>query len=186
MSCPSDCRIDYEHSHCTYRKTGTRYIKRRTPSRWGNYLERFWSNVPVLGPYECWPWAGATNACGYGVASPVGGTGLVHRQAWMFSIGPIPPGHQVLHSCDNPPCVNPQHLFLGTQIDNIKDMVSKGRAKGPDSERAKFSKLSWVKVAGIRSAIRSGAIEKQLAEQYGVSESTISDIRNERTWRAGF
>ena len=105
--------------------------------------ERFWSRVDrSAGLLGCWPWSGAHNLDGYGQYR-VGGRGgvswLVHRLAWVLANGPLPEdtsrgsgGTLVLHSCDNPPCCNPSHLFLGTHRDNIDDMLAKRAAMAQD------------------------------------------------------
>lgn len=90
--------------------------------------ERFWSKVDLKGPDDCWEWQASKLPDGYGsfgVRSRV--VDKAHRVSWVLKNGPIPDGMSVCHRCDNPPCVNPDHLFLGTQQDNMKDMVSKGR-----------------------------------------------------------
>ena len=98
---------------------------------------RFWSRVE-FSPH-CWVWVGPTNDKGYGQIR-VGGRGsrclLVHRLSWELHYGPIPPGMCVLHHCDNPPCVRPDHLFLGTLADNNRDMYRKGRDN--NGQRAKL------------------------------------------------
>jgi hypothetical protein len=76
----------------------------------------------------CWEWAGARNSDGYGKSYAGSGYRMAHRVAWESSFGPIPDGLFVLHRCDNPPCVRPDHLFLGTNTDNVRDSVAKGRA----------------------------------------------------------
>lgn len=94
---------------------------------------RFWALVARGATQECWPWCGATSPKGYGKFS----TGprrtrkflRAHRFAWELSNGEIPQGMQVLHACDNPGCCNPRHLFLGTNDDNVRDKVSKGRQR---------------------------------------------------------
>lgn len=88
--------------------------------------ERFWAKVDRRGPDECWPWIGATNNRGYGQFWYGGGQRLSHRIAWLLLRGPVGDLF-VLHRCDNPICVNPAHLFLGTHQDNMQDMVTKGR-----------------------------------------------------------
>lgn len=86
--------------------------------------DRFWSKVDRSA--DCWLWTGARTPTGYGALH--GQERLAPRMAWTLSVGPIPMGLQVLHRCDNPPCVNPDHLWLGTQQDNMADMIAKGRA----------------------------------------------------------
>jgi hypothetical protein len=89
--------------------------------------ERFWSKVDVCGPDECWEWTAYRLPAGYGTFGRP--TTTTHRIAWQLTNGPIPEGMFVCHKCDNPPCVNPAHLFVGTQQDNLRDMWSKGRAE---------------------------------------------------------
>lgn len=91
--------------------------------------DRLWAKVDTAG--ECWTWTGTTSQ-GYGkIQAGRRGEGWlwVHRVSWELQNGPVPDGLQVLHRCDNPPCVRPSHLFLGTQVDNIRDMWAKGRAR---------------------------------------------------------
>lgn len=88
---------------------------------------RFWSKACVLDESECWEWQGSRNWQGYGWAQPSGKNRGAHRVAWLLTHGSIPDGLWVLHHCDNPPCVNPSHLFLGTATDNERDKVRKGR-----------------------------------------------------------
>lgn len=93
-------------------------------------VQRFWDRVTPGTPTECWIWPGTRNNKGYGLIGKGGrGTGgfTVHRVSWMIHRGPIPDGKWVLHRCDTPACVNPDHLFIGTHRDNMADMVAKGR-----------------------------------------------------------
>ena len=100
------------------------------PKRPWNAEDRLWSRVDRSG--ECWVWTGGTNGVGYGRVSDADGrTVLTHRLVYQLEVGPIPEGLWVLHHCDNPPCVNPAHLFLGTVGDNNRDARAKGRAFGP-------------------------------------------------------
>lgn len=89
--------------------------------------ERFWSHVRIAGDDECWEWRAARDDNGYGRCGFMGKTLLTHRVAFLISNGFLIDEMFVCHSCDNPPCCNPKHLFLGTHADNMQDMVSKGR-----------------------------------------------------------
>jgi hypothetical protein len=92
---------------------------------------RFWAKVDKRGPDDCWPWTGARRRRGYGVISVGAGSNrkmvVASRLSWEMANGAIPPGMMICHKCDNPPCVNPGHLFLGTGADNARDTVRKGR-----------------------------------------------------------
>lgn len=96
--------------------------------------ERFWSKVDKSGgPAACWPWTASVDPKGYGQFAYADGTrrsGRAHRVAWILANGPISAGMSVCHSCDNPPCCNPAHLWLGTNADNVADRVRKGRSSG--------------------------------------------------------
>lgn len=137
---------------------------------------------PELGP--CWEWNGGRHRNGYGKAARGGKTRTTHRLAYEAWNGPIPDGMAVLHRCDNRPCMNPAHLFLGTIAENHADMRSKGRQNDPQ-------KLTDAQVAEIRSAYTGVRGEQTvLAHQYGVSLATISLIvrgkhRAERSGRDG-
>ena len=88
--------------------------------------DRFWAQVEKRGPDECWLWVGATLK-GYGRGNWNGEHYYAHRKSWELANGPIPDGLYILHACDNPPCVNPAHLRPGTQAENVRDMVERGR-----------------------------------------------------------
>jgi hypothetical protein len=91
------------------------------------WQDRLWRRVEIGAHWECWVITGHHNRDGYGVLSVDGNMQLAHRLVWVYTFGPIPPGMCVLHRCDNPPCCNPDDLFLGTQADNMRDMAAKGR-----------------------------------------------------------
>jgi hypothetical protein len=100
--------------------------------------------------------------------------------AWELVNGPIPNGMCVLHRCDNPPCVRPDHLFLGTRRDNVLDMAAKGRAAV--GERSGTAKLTASAVDDIRARYSAGETQRPLAQEYGVSQSTVSLIVQGRRW----
>lgn len=89
--------------------------------------DRLWEKIEVGSHWECWPRTGAHDSKGYGLLKVQGAQQRAHRLVWEYTYGPIPDGLWVLHRCDNPPCCNPDHLFLGTNQDNQRDSVNKGR-----------------------------------------------------------
>lgn len=91
---------------------------------------RFWAKVDIKGPAECWEWTGSRKPAGYGEIYFGGGPALAHRVSVILD-GRDPAGHEVCHACDNPPCVNPAHLFLGSHEDNMRDAAAKGRTRSP-------------------------------------------------------
>ena len=149
----------------------------------GTLEERFWAKVDKKGPDECWEWLATKNRSGYGQIGAGGRHGkfvLAHRVSWELANGPIPTGMCVLHRFDNPGCVNPAHLFLGTQADNLRDMMDKGhRVCG---ERVVGSKLTEQDVYEIRQMLSCGILERVIAKKYGVTTATISRIKTGRIW----
>lgn len=123
----------------------------------------------------CVEWTKRRDKDGYGRVGRNGKSYRAHRLAWEEEHGPIPDGMMVLHRCDNPPCVNVEHLFLGTALDNMRDMVAKGRhARGPGVPDL------WVKP--IRQLVRDKIISQhELARIFGVSQCHISLIVNNKT-----
>ena len=127
---------------------------------------------------ECMIWKGATNTHGYGWKTINMKQVGLHRVAWEWANGPIPKGMSVLHKCDNPPCVNPDHLFIGTQRDNIDDMVRKGRSLiGTKNPHAKLTESD---VLAIRVDNRPYSA---IAKDYGISISNAWHIKNRKSWR---
>lgn len=153
-----------------------------------NLARRFWAKVdrrPGHGPNgDCWEWKGARFRDGYGMfmrgrdgygrPMPAG----AHRVAYELTHGDIPAGLHICHRCDHRPCVCPAHLFAGTPADNMADMQAKGRGRGRRSGR----RLTEDQVLAIRMAAQDGTPQRTLAQQYGITESSVSHIVTRKTW----
>ena len=144
----------------------------------GTIIERF--EAKIRKRPGCWEWQAFKLPSGYGMFGFAGRTQLAHRVAWMLYIGEIPDGLQVLHHCDNPSCVNPSHLFLGTNADNMQDKADKGRC--PSGEKHCMAKLTQPQVDEIRSRCAAGERQRVIAKEYGVDQSAISFIVRRVTW----
>ena len=176
-------------------------------------IQRFWSHVDISG--ECWTWTASRQWNGYGVfvlgrpSTPRKVS--AHRFSWALHFGEIPVGLQVLHHCDNPPCVRPDHLFTGTNLDNRLDSVAKGRqARGathgmilhperracgqrhgaythpeaiPVGEARWSAKLTEAQVLAIRTAAAGGATVLALMRTYSMGRHAIRAIITRETWR---
>jgi len=142
--------------------------------------ERFWSMVKRGDPDSCWEWQGHTIKDGYGAFHFQGKRIIASRFAWILTYGEIPQGMCVLHRCDNPACVNPRHLFLGTPKDNMQDAVLKWRKSGPHNGR---TKLTWPQVDTIRLLFQMGWSGYCLAKFFGVNYKTIWQILKGKTWK---
>ena len=132
----------------------------------------------------CWEWGAGKVLDGYGHFSIAGVAQRAHRVAYQLYVGEIPEGMCVCHHCDNPGCVNPSHLFLGTTADNMRDRENKGRGIRPmnTGEKHGHSKLTEAQVIEIRAKHSSGARVVDLAKEFGVAHQTISKIVHRRTW----
>lgn len=148
--------------------------------------ERFWARVDVGGPHECWEWKRPPQYDGYGKFWVWGQSFLAHRVSYRLAFGPIPYGLFVCHRCDNPPCVNPAHLFVGTPTDNARDRQQKGRGKAPYlvGEANGQTRLTDAQVSELRRRYVSGAVTQvQLAREFGVTRKTVGRITGGRTRR---
>jgi len=145
-------------------------------------VRRFWERVDKRGDDECWEWQRARQTAGYGAMTVNYKVLAMHRYSWELHNGPIPHGAHVLHKCDNPPCCNPKHLFLGTHAENMKDMANKKRATkvGRKGEAHHMSKLTEADVREIRA---SDVPARLAAIGYGVTATTIYMVRNRLIWK---
>jgi len=161
-------------------------------------VERFWRKVRVREPESCWIWTGLIwKNNGYGRISLRGKSVSVHRFSYILHNGAIPEGLDVCHTCDNKLCVNPAHLWLGTDADNMADRDAKGRtARGlrsgmytkPETRRVGEkngrAKLTEDNIREIRTHWQGGGyLMRELADEYGVSDSAIWFIIHGDTWR---
>ena len=128
---------------------------------------------------SCWMYLGPPDSSGYGQTMVSGLS--AHRLAYRLYVGPIPPGLVVRHKCDIRLCVNPAHLTVGTQKDNIQDAVAKGRMAS--GERNGKAKLSEKDVSEIRQLYQSGYTQQKLGKLYNVAHSTIGRILSSTTWK---
>lgn len=153
--------------------------------RWANSLEkRLWSRIDKRGPDDCWDWTGAHTPAGYGVISRNGSATTATRVVYELTYGPIPNGLIVCHTCDNPACCNPTHLWIGTNADNSDDKVSKGREGHPDNrgEHNPRASLSNNDVIAIREANRNGENLASIAARYNLQKPAIWKIVHRLTW----
>lgn len=140
--------------------------------------ERLATQSKFVESTNCLEFTGQITAWGYGQIYIRQTRWSTHRLAWTLAHGPIPPGMQVLHRCDNPACINPEHLFLGTQADNMKDMARKGRSSRGVKNRT--AKLTEEQVLAIRADPRP---HRTIAACYGIKHTNVGDIKRGRIWR---
>lgn len=173
MTAPAFVREDLSQ------RTGLDWRKIRQPT---DLTERFWARVQKGD--GCWLWTAATTSHGYGVASWRGRVVMAHRIAWELAYGEWPGSADVCHTCDNPPCCNPAHLFLGDAKSNAADMVAKGRGRNVPlrGEANGHSRLTSDMVRSVRLDIALGVSAVRIARGFGCSPTTIRDIRSGRTW----
>lgn len=149
----------------------------------GKFCERFWRKVDRKGIDDCWPWiAGTTGRGDYGKIKYNDIVFNAHRISWILIYGDIPIGMSVLHRCDNGLCQNPNHLFLGTQYDNIQDRTKKDRSFKPKGEKNVKVKLSKDQVNEIRKRYNNGESSKDLGKEYDVTTNQILLIIDNKCW----
>lgn len=145
------------------------------------HKERFESKVMPEPNTGCWIWIGGSFENGYGVFRIHSKNKKAHRMSFEFYKGSIPDGMVVCHRCDNKFCVNPDHLFLGSMLDNVTDMISKGRKHYPKGELHGQSKLKTADVIHIRQHADSIG-HKAIADKFGISQKYIGEILRRHKW----
>ena len=148
--------------------------------------ERFWEKVDVRGEDKCWLWLASRFSSGYGQFGFDGRPQNAHRVAWQLIYGTISSGLYVLHKCDNKPCVNPAHLFLGTPADNTRDMLNKGRnpkfagQRGEDNYNVKLTEGDVLRIVGL--AREGQLLRREIAERYNISQRQVYYILSGKWW----
>lgn len=182
-----------------------RYVQGHSPHPTRSIADRFWEKVQKSDGDGCWLWTASAMKKGYGQMSVPGGMARAHRISYELHYGPIPDGMFVCHTCDNPRCVNPAHLWLGTNSDNLHDAIRKGkfqtakRKAGPKKSwvtaRARYgpsgrppgdragTKLKAAQVIEIIAEFKAGMRPQRIAAKYGVSGGAIDGILYGRNWR---
>ena len=146
-----------------------------------NTVAKFWSQVAVGAPDECWPWIGFTDPAGYGAVGWRGKRQLAHRLALSLTDGDWKTTLLVRHTCDNKPCCNPAHLRRGTHLDNTRDAIERGLFRAPPrGELHAKAKLTDRQAMTIRLSTEPS---KEVAARYGVCVGTVQQIRNRSSWR---
>lgn len=144
--------------------------------------ERFWNKVQINYETGCWEWTSSKNPKGYGQFWLTGGgRSLAHRYSYRFFFGEIQDGLLVCHTCDNTSCVRPDHLFIGTQMDNMHDASVKNRVE--KGEERPDAKLTPEDVYEIRTMIASGIGQRAIASRFGVCQQLISHINIGKNWK---
>jgi hypothetical protein len=172
--------------HCRTNSDSRKTIAVAIPQLSERDVQRFWVKVDIRGPDDCWPWLGAAGESGHGRFKIAGKLYSPHRISYTLANGDIDNadefhGTVVRHTCDNPPCCNPAHLTDGRQLDNVKDMDSRGRDNRAKGENAGNVKLTAEIVRIIRESPLSS---RKMAEELGeiVRDSTIRQIRRGEVW----
>jgi hypothetical protein len=158
---------------------------------WKSPRDRLFDKVDKNGPVPqhraelgpCWDWTAARLSSGYGLFLLNKVQTTAHRAAWILTYGAIGDGLQVMHKCDRPSCVNPEHLELGTQLDNMRDMVRKGRSAKTRGEQKWSAKVCSCAVRAMRILWQEGVSQKEIAKRFGVDCSSVSKTVRGRQWK---
>lgn len=147
--------------------------------RWNKTLQERFEEKYIVAPSGCWEWTASKDGNGYGILWDGVKNSKAHRVSYTMYKGTIPVGMFACHTCDNPACVNPEHVFIGSALDNNRDAKNKGRGHRPRGAKNPKAKLTQEQVDNIRS---SGKGASELAHAYPVSRQQLSDILNNKKW----
>ncbi len=146
-----------------------------------NTAADFWKMVDRTDPDGCWPFLGKLNNQGYGSMNVAGVKDLAHRHAFRLANGPIPKGEYVLHHCNNKPCARPDHLYSGTQRQNLRDAVADGLVRvGSQHEKAKMTEATVIEARRLRAEGESGY---SLAKKFAISRPVMHRILTRQSWK---
>ena len=154
-----------------------------------NTTEKFWHKVNKNGPVcerlgtRCWEWTGGKDTDGYGEMMFEKKMSKSHRLSWIFAYGPIPKGLCVCHTCDNPKCVNPSHLFLGTNQINTLDRTMKGRSAHNTKGKNGMAKTTEDQAIAIREIYKTGKTTTSIAASFGISRREVNNIVSGKAWK---
>ena len=151
------------------------------PKKGITFWDRVYSQVTYEG--ECHIFNGNKDDCGYGRIHKDGGLIRIHRASWEKENGPIPEGMYICHKCNNRACLNPEHLYAGTQLDNMRDRKISGNYASMEGEKNNSAKIKAIDIPTIRMRIRNGDTCYSIARDYGVTGEAILHIKNHRTWK---
>lgn len=182
-------RVKFSYCDLQCRSNGVRLgISKRMPTP---AAERFWPKVDVRSDAECWVWRAARDSDGYGHFHDGTKMTTAHRFAWSLLNGDIPAGMSVMHSCDNPPCCNPAHLSIGTNVENTRDREAKGRHGTGSTGKRRAPELVWnasltqTQADEIRIRYARGDVQqKELAREFGVTPTTVWRIISGKSYHS--
>lgn len=164
------------------------YVRKGEDPNAPRHLARRLANGLDSAPEDgCWEWMRARNNMGYGTLTINGRAAYAHRLAYELAGNEVPEGQHVLHSCDNPACINPAHLSAGTRSDNMQDAARKGRLRTPEvalyGSANPAAKLDETTVRSIRRLLAKGWTQAEIAERHDISQSQVSNIARGRHWK---
>ncbi len=186
FSAPMICAILREIEKPGMGKTRRRIYSPGHETDPAHLVRRLANGIESANDGECWEWQRHRNNHGYGKLTINGHGYYAHRLAYELSKGPIPKSLDVMHECDNPACINPDHLVVGTRSKNMADCHARGRSRMPNprmrGESNGASKLRASDVPIIRQMLREGRTQATIARQFGVSQTAISAIKRGKVW----